>query len=155
MILNYKTFGKQNKESGSVLCARMGGVNIPSSMAAHFAKRNTKNCSGEKTRAGRILSPDTLFLPTKPTLIIWILSKIVSLYPINTAIFSKLGFWTIVASPSLRSGSASAVIFKRSGFAERSETASSDLKNSNWRCILKLVRTEFSCRASRGSEVAE
>ena len=36
-------------------------------LAAHFAKRNTKNCGGEKARAGRaFISPLSPFLPAPP-----------------------------------------------------------------------------------------
>ena len=36
-------------------------------LVAHFAKRNTKNCGGEKARAGReFLSPQPPFLPAPP-----------------------------------------------------------------------------------------
>jgi len=31
-----------------VVCARVGGANTTSFLAAHFAMRNTKNCGGEK-----------------------------------------------------------------------------------------------------------
>ena len=48
MILNYNKFGKQNKGSKPVVYARVGGANTTSFLAAHFAKRNTKNCDGEK-----------------------------------------------------------------------------------------------------------
>ncbi|OIO30341.1 MAG: hypothetical protein COZ31_10460 [Nitrospirae bacterium CG_4_10_14_3_um_filter_44_29] len=51
MILNYYKLGKQNKGSKSVVCARVGGANTTSFLAAHFAKQNTKNCGGEKARA--------------------------------------------------------------------------------------------------------
>ena len=30
------------------MCARVGGANTTSFLAAHFVKRNTKNCGGEK-----------------------------------------------------------------------------------------------------------
>ena len=53
--------------------------------------------------------------------------------------FSEFGFWAIVASPRLWRG----------------EVELSFLQNSNWRCILKIARTEFcSHRALRGSEWA-
>src|SRR3989338_4045863 len=47
-----------------VVCARAGGANTTSFLAVHFAKRNTKNCGGEK-RSGeseggqKILPPHT------------------------------------------------------------------------------------------------
>ena len=37
-----------NKGSKIVVCARVGGANTTSFLAAHFAMRNTKNCGGEK-----------------------------------------------------------------------------------------------------------
>jgi len=64
MILNYKKFGKQNKGSKSVVCARVGGANTTFFLAAHFAKRNTKNCGGEK-RSGESEGGQK-FLPPNP-----------------------------------------------------------------------------------------
>ena len=80
------------------------------SLAAHFAKRNTKNCGGEKARAGReFIFPTPLFLPAPPerqNLASGFSSKKVRILSKRYRQFSKFGFWTIVASPSLRSGSA-------------------------------------------------
>ena len=39
MILNYYKLGKQNKGSKSVVCARVGGANTTSFLAAYFAKK--------------------------------------------------------------------------------------------------------------------
>jgi len=39
MILNYNKLGKQNKGSKSVVCARVGGANTTSFLAAYFAKK--------------------------------------------------------------------------------------------------------------------
>jgi len=64
MILNYKFFGKQNKRSESVVRTRTGGANTTSFSAAHFAKRNTKNCGGEK-RSGESEGGQK-FLPPNP-----------------------------------------------------------------------------------------
>jgi len=64
MILNYIKLGKQNKGSESVVCAREGGANTTSFLAAHFAKRNTKNCGGEK-RSGESEGGQK-FLPPNP-----------------------------------------------------------------------------------------
>jgi len=64
MILNYKTFGKQNNGSKSVVCAREGGANTTSFSAAHFALRNIKNCGGEK-RSGESEGGQK-FLPPNP-----------------------------------------------------------------------------------------
>ncbi len=51
----------------NVVCARVGGANTTPFVVAHFAKRNTKNCGGEKARAGReFLSPQPPFLPAPP-----------------------------------------------------------------------------------------
>jgi len=47
-----------------VVCARVGGVNTTSFLAAHFAKRNTKNCGGEK-RSGKNEGGQK-FLPPQP-----------------------------------------------------------------------------------------
>jgi hypothetical protein len=50
--------------SKSVVCARVGGANTTSFSVAHFVKRNTKNCGGEK-RSGE--SEDgQKFLPPNP-----------------------------------------------------------------------------------------
>jgi hypothetical protein len=64
MILNYYKLGKKNKGSKSVVCARVGGANTTSFLAAHFAKRNTKNCGGEK-RSGESEGGQK-FLPPNP-----------------------------------------------------------------------------------------
>ena len=80
MILNYYKLGKQNNGSKSVVCARVGGANTTSFLAAYFALRNTKNCGGEtpvvehfafttgqEARAGReFIFPTPLFLPAPP-----------------------------------------------------------------------------------------
>ena len=47
-----------------VVCARAGGANTTSFLAAHFAKRNTKNCGGEK-RSGESEGGQK-FLPPNP-----------------------------------------------------------------------------------------
>src|SRR4030042_3220218 len=52
------------KGSKSVVCAREGGANTTSFLAAHFAKRNTKNCGGEK-RSGESEGGQK-FLPPNP-----------------------------------------------------------------------------------------
>ena len=64
MILNYNKFGKQNKGSKTVVCTRVGGANTTSILAAHFVKRNTKNCGGEK-RSGESEGGQK-FLPPNP-----------------------------------------------------------------------------------------
>ncbi len=46
------------------MCAREGGANTTSFLAAHFAKRNTKNCGGEK-RSGESEGGQK-FLPPNP-----------------------------------------------------------------------------------------
>ena len=48
MLPNKINLSKRNKGSEPVVCARVGGANTTSFLAVHFAKRNTKNCSGEK-----------------------------------------------------------------------------------------------------------
>ena len=50
--------------SKSVVCAREGGANTTSFLAAHFAKRNTKNCGGGK-RSGESEGGQK-FLPPNP-----------------------------------------------------------------------------------------
>jgi len=70
MILQY-LFLVKNLGSKSVVCARVGGANTTSLLAVHFAKRNTKNCGGEKrsggkARAGKNFpSPNPSFLPAR------------------------------------------------------------------------------------------
>jgi len=66
MILNYNKLGKQNKGNKSVVCAWAGGANTTSLLAAYFAKRNTKNCGGEK-RSGESEGGQK-FLPPHPLL---------------------------------------------------------------------------------------
>ena len=64
-----KLFTKGQLKSGSksVVCARVGGANTTPFLAAHFAKRNTKNCGGEKARARReFIFPTPLFFPAPP-----------------------------------------------------------------------------------------
>jgi len=111
------------------------------SLAAHFAKRNTKNCGGEKARAGReFISPTPPFLPAPPERKSFLLcrakrgnqnsqsgfsSKKVRILTKRYRQFSKLGFWAIVASPRQRRGSASARILK------------GNLKSKNNFCPLK------------------
>ena len=63
MILQY-LFLVKNKGSKSVVCAWEGGANTTSFLAAHFAKRNTKNCGGEK-RSGESEGGQK-FLPPNP-----------------------------------------------------------------------------------------
>jgi len=48
MLPNKINLSKRNKGSEPVVCARVGGANTTSFLAVHFAKRNTKNCGGEK-----------------------------------------------------------------------------------------------------------
>src|SRR4030042_6164601 len=50
------------KGSKSVVCAREGGANTTSFLAVHFAKRNTKNCGGEK-RSGESEGGQKFFPP--------------------------------------------------------------------------------------------
>ena len=85
-------------------------------LAAHFAKRRTKNCGGEK-RSGeseggqKFLPPNPLpFCPPErksfnQNSASGFSSKKVRILTKRHRQFSKFGFWTIVASPSLRSGS--------------------------------------------------
>src|SRR3989338_1778073 len=136
MILNYNKFGKQNKGSKPVVYARVGGANKTSFLAAHFAKRNTKNCGGEK-RSGeseggqKFLPPNPLpFCPPERKSFnqnskSGFSSKKVRILTKRRRQFSEFGFWAIVASPRLWRGSASARILK--GF----------LKSQNNFCPLK------------------
>jgi len=64
MILNYIKLGKQNKGSKFVVCAWVGGANTTFFPVAYFAKRNTKNCDGEK-RSGESEGGQK-FLPPNP-----------------------------------------------------------------------------------------
>lgn len=48
MILNYKTFGKQDK-GGKLLCAHGKASKHNPILAAYFALRNTKSCGDEKS----------------------------------------------------------------------------------------------------------
>ena len=59
-------FNKSVNQKGSkyVVCAREGGANTTSFLTAHFAKRNTKNCGGEK-RSGESEGGQK-FLPPNP-----------------------------------------------------------------------------------------
>ena len=113
-------------------------------LAAHFAKRNTKNCGGEK-RSGeseggqKFLPPNPLpFCPPERKSFCscrakrgnqnsqsGFSSKKIRILTKRYRQFSDCDFWANVASPSLRSGSASAVILK--GF----------LKSKNNFCPLK------------------
>jgi len=119
-------------------------------LAAHFAKRNTKNCGGEKARAGRefLSPPNPLSFPPRPS------GKVFcsAVPPKAGAIkiqspdfrqkkfgfckryrqFTISAFLRVVASPSLRSGSASAVILK------------GNLKSKNNFCPLKRKFAERS-----------
>ncbi len=144
MILNYNKLGKQNKGSKSVVCAREGGANTTPFLAAYFAKRNTKNCGGEK-RSGeseggqKFLPPNPLpFCPPERKSFLLcrakrgnqnsqsgFSSKKVRILTKRYRQFSELGFWAIVASPRQKRGSASARILK--GF----------LKSKNNFCPLK------------------
>ena len=63
MILQ-NLFLVKNKGSKPVVCARVGGANTTSFLATHFAKRNTKNCGGEK-RSGESEGGQK-FLPPNP-----------------------------------------------------------------------------------------
>ena len=140
----------------SVVCAREGGANTTSFLASHFAKRNTKNCGGEKARAGReFLSPQPPFLPAPPERKSFLLcrakrgnqnsksgfsSKKVRILSKRYRQFSEFGFWAIVASPRQRRGSASAVILK------------GNLKSKNNFCPLKR---KFAVRSTNKMEFYE
>jgi len=136
MILNYNKLGKQNKGSKPVVCAREGGANTTSFLVAHFARRNTKNCGGEK-RSGeseggqKFLPPNPLpFCPPERKSFnqnsqSGFSSKKVRILTKRHRQFSEFGFWAITAEPRQRRGSASARILK--GF----------LKSKNNFCPLK------------------
>jgi len=59
----------------NVACAREGGANTTPILAAHFAKRNTKNCGGEKrsgeSEGGQKFLPPTPFLFARPSVQFW------------------------------------------------------------------------------------
>ena len=96
------------------------------SLAAHFAKQNTKNCGGGKARAGReFIFPTPLFLPAPPERKSFLLcrakrgnqnsqsgfsSKKVRILTKRYRQFTISAFCVRFASPSLRSGSAKATI---------------------------------------------
>ena len=144
MILQY-LFLVKNKGSKSVVCARVGGANTTSLLAAHFAKRDTKNCGGEKrsgeSEGGQKFLPPPNPLPFCPperksfcscrakrgnqSSQSGFSSKKVRILTKRHRQFSEFGFWAIVASPRQRRGSASARILK--GF----------LKSKNNFCPLK------------------
>jgi len=68
MILNYKTFGKQILGSSLSLPAYGREGQGQHSLAAHFAKQNTKNCGGGKRgRGGNSFSPHPFFFPPRPS----------------------------------------------------------------------------------------
>ena len=104
------------------------------SLAAYFAKRNAKNCGGEK-RSGeseggqKFLPPNSFpFCPPERNFqksMSGFSSKKVRILTKRHRQFSEFGFWAIVASPRQRRGSASARILK--GF----------LKSQNNFCPLK------------------
>ena len=69
IIHNLISFVHKNQGSSLLLPAygRVGQGQHFFLLAVHFAKRNTKNCGGEKARAGReFLSPQPPFLPALP-----------------------------------------------------------------------------------------
>ena len=98
-----------------VVCAREGGANTTSFLAAHFAKRRTKNCGGEK-RSGeseggqKFLPPNPLpFYPPErksfnQNSASGFSSKKVRILTKRHRQFSKFGFWAIIASPRLWRG---------------------------------------------------
>ena len=110
-------------------------------LAAHFAKQNTKICGGGKARAGReFIFPIPLFLPASPERKSFLLcrakrgnqnsksgfsSKKVRILSKRYRQFTISAFLRVVASPSLRSGSAKTTILN--GF----------LKSKNNFCSLK------------------
>ena len=141
------------------MCARVGGANTTFLLAAHFARRNTKNCGGEKrsgeSEGGQKFLPPPNPLPfCPPERKSFLLcrakrdnqnsqsgfsSKKVRILTKRYRQFSEFGFWAIVASPRQRRGSASARILK--GF----------LKSKNNFCPLKRKFEPKSERISRNT----
>ncbi len=111
-------------------------------LAVHFAKRNTKNCGGEKARAGRaFLSPVPPFLPAPPERNFQnsqsgFSSKKVRILSKRYRHFSKFGFWAIVASPSRSVSHTELVLVRGSGSAEAT-ILNGFLKSKNNFCPLK------------------
>ena len=97
----------------NVVCARAGGANTTPFLAAHFAKRNTKNCGGGKRGRAKIPSPQPPFLPAPPKRKSFnqnsqsgFSSKKVRILTKRYRQFTISAFLRVIASPSLRSGSA-------------------------------------------------
>jgi hypothetical protein len=104
MESNYATM---SKGSEIVVCARVGGANTTSFLVAHFAKRNTKNCGGEK-RSGeseggqKFLPPNplpfcppersVLVLPREARLSVGILFKMSSDFFQQTPLLRRAGY---------------------------------------------------------------
>jgi len=136
MINQKQNKGKQNIGSSLLLPAYGRVGQGQHSLAAHFAKRNTKNCGGEK-RSGeseggqKFLPPNPLpFCPPERKSFnqnskSGFSSKKVRILTKRHRQFSEFGFWANVASPRLWRGSASARILN--GF----------LKSKNNFCPLK------------------
>lgn len=68
MVSKILKFGKQKGSSLSLPAHGRAGARATSSLAAHFAKRNTKFGGGGKARAGKNSFPPTPFLFARPSL---------------------------------------------------------------------------------------
>jgi len=68
MVSKILKFGKTKESSLSLPAHGRAGARATSSLAAHFAKRNTKFGGGGKARAGKNSFPPTPFLFARPSL---------------------------------------------------------------------------------------
>ena len=124
----------------------MGGANTTSFLAAHFAKRNTKNRGGEKRNGEseggqKFLPPNPLpFCPPERK----------SFYQISQSGFSSKK----VRILTKRYRNFSKRVSEPKIWSARSAVCSAfPPQNPFWRCILELARTEFAPRrAQRGSD---
>ena len=69
MVSKILKFGKQKGSSLSLPAHGRAGARATSSLAAHFAKRNTKFGGGGKARTGKNSFPPTPFLFARPSII--------------------------------------------------------------------------------------
>jgi len=146
MITNFNKTSKQILGSSLSLPAYGREGQGQHSLAAHFAKQNTKNCGGGKARAGReFIFPTPLFLPAPPERKSFLFcrakrgnqnsksgfsSKKVRILTKRYRQFTILEFLRVVASPSPR--------LRRGG-----ATIAQNPNSENWRCLLNKIRTYF------------
>jgi len=128
-----------NKGRKIVACARVGGANTTPILAAHFAKRNTKNCDGKKARAGReFLSPQPPFLPAPPERSVWRAKRAVS--------FAQRNFEQSLRFPTNRNfrrfgeGLPRGFAARHSGFAPcaKPKNPTAAKKKWKWICLFRI-----------------